>query len=92
MSNPNQGFTGKPGAWYIVLDPDQWYTLTEVFGISEEYLEDFRLANDGCHYALLSDAGDDIPGIVNTGMFVSEEWIPTAYVNTSQMPSLFGGM
>lgn len=92
MSNPYQDFTGKPGQWYVILDQDQYYLLSEVFE-AEQYLGDFVQASNGYYYAPRSAVFDDndINGILDTGLFASAEWIPTTYVNTSQMPSLFGG-
>lgn len=93
MSNPYQDFTGKPGQWYVILDQEQYYLLSEVFGAGQ-YLGDFVQATNGYYYAPRSAVfapDPDAAGIVGTGLFASEEWIPTTYVNTSQMPSLFGG-
>lgn len=93
MSNPYQDFTGKPGQWYVILDQDQWDLLNDVYGAGQ-YLQDFVQATNGYYYAprsaIFGENDPDGPGILATGMFASEEWIPTTYVNTSQMPSLFG--
>lgn len=92
MSNPYQDFTGKPGQWYVILDQEQ-YDLLNTFGAGQ-YLGDFVQATNGYYYAPRSAVfypDPDAAGIVGTGLFASEEWIPTTYVNTSQMPSLFGG-
>lgn len=94
-------WSGKPGAWYIVLYPYEWEMLTMALGYSPNdppsgALADFVKGSDGNYYALPSaifednDPSDET-AIFSTGLYGSQDDFNTTYVNTSMMPSIFGG-